>query len=191
MSKVFFGLSNVMISARTESQGTVSYAVPVALPGAVSLSIERDSETNDFYADNGKYWSSNSANSLTCELEMADLTRTFMTTYLSYTEASGGGYIQTTRNNDAAFALLFAVETDVKQRKCCLFNCTASEGDLEHATTEESVTPGTVTVNINCTGEALANGGRSLKLVSEQGDSNYATFFTAAPTVPTPSDPSF
>ena len=185
MSKVFFGLSNVMIAKRTVSGSTISYGNPVALPGAVNLSVENGSKSADFYADNIKYWSSAVVTSLTAELEMADLTRSFMTEYLSYKEATGGGYIQTSNPNDTAFALLFAVETDVKQRRFCLYNCTASEGDLKHSTIEDTAEPGTVTLNINCVGEALAGGGQVFKMVSEQGDGNYSTFFSAAPTVPT------
>lgn len=186
MSKVFYGLSHVMIATRTVGTGgTVTYSAPVALPGAVSLSIESGAESADFYADNIKYWTSAVSTSLTGELEMADLTRTFMTTYLAYKEATDGGYMQTSDANSTAFALLFAVETDEAQRRFCLYNCTASEGDIEHSTVEDTVEPGTVTININCAGETLASGKQVFKLVAESDDDNYATFFTAAPTIPT------
>jgi phi13 family phage major tail protein len=185
MSKVFFGLSKVMIAKRTVTSGNVvSYSQPVSLPGAVSLNVENGSEAADFFADNIKYWSSAVTTSLTVELEMADLTRDFMTTYLSYVEAEGGGYMLTNASNSTAFALLFAVETDESQRRFCLYNCTASEGDTEHSTIEDTAEPGTVTVTINVAGEELANGSQVFKLVCESTDANYGTFFTASPSIP-------
>ena len=47
-NKVKFGLSNCVM-APIKSDGT--YDTPIAVPGAVNLSLEPQGDTNDFYAD--------------------------------------------------------------------------------------------------------------------------------------------
>ena len=55
-NKVTFGLSNVHIGKyEVGSDGTVTLGTPMALPGAVSLSLDPETLEIEFYADNVKY----------------------------------------------------------------------------------------------------------------------------------------
>ena len=53
-NRVKYGLKNVYYSIYTP--GTDTYATPVAVPGAVNLSLSPEGESNTFYADNVAYY---------------------------------------------------------------------------------------------------------------------------------------
>ena len=51
-NKIKFNLKNVHVAILTKSdQGEYTYATPVALPGAVNMSMEAQGESTPFYAD--------------------------------------------------------------------------------------------------------------------------------------------
>ena len=178
MPKVKFGLSNVYIAPRTEEEeGAITYGTPVKVPGAVSASIEAESESSTFYADNIAYYIANSKTSKTIDLEVADIPRSILTGYLGYVEAEGGGILETSNPNTPHFALLFQVETDEQARKFCYYNCTAVESDEEYNTTEDTTEPTTSTLSVTSAGDPLDDGNVSFKKVSEATDANYPTFF--------------
>lgn len=58
-NKVKFGLNNVhyaKITAWSADGKTPTFATPVRIPGAVSLSMDANGEAENFYADNGVYY---------------------------------------------------------------------------------------------------------------------------------------
>ena len=62
-NKIRYGLSNVYYAVATlGTNNSATYATPVALPGAVSLSLDAEGETSNFYADNIAYYVTNSNN---------------------------------------------------------------------------------------------------------------------------------
>lgn len=179
MAKVKFGLSNVYIAPRTEGEeGAITYGTPVKIPGAVSASIEAESESSTFYADNIAYYIANSKTSKTIDLEVADIPRAILTGYLGYVEAEGGGILETSNPNTPKFALLFQVETDEKARRFCYYNCTAVESDEEYNTTEDTTEPTTSTLSVTSAGDPDGEGNVFFKNISETGDANYSAFFT-------------
>lgn len=138
MAKVKFGLSNVHIAARSESeQGVVSYATPVALKGAVSLTLTRASEKAVFRADNIDYFVKHISGSREGTMEIAEIPDWFKTAYLGY-KADIDNYLVETNADGGAFALLFQVETDTSSKKYCIYNCGAAQADEEHKTTEQN-----------------------------------------------------
>ena len=116
MSKVKFGLSNVKVALRTESEGTVTYGTVVDIPGAVNLSIERESDQNIFYADNKAYFTTNSKSSVSLELEIAEIAKDIMLQYLGYVKSKNGTVLETNTAVTPSFALMFQIETDEKAR---------------------------------------------------------------------------
>ena len=58
-NKIRYGLKNVYVAKATVSEtNVVSYGTPVAIPGAVSLSLDTEGDVNPFYADNIVYYRS-------------------------------------------------------------------------------------------------------------------------------------
>ena len=53
--KVKFGIKNVHYAVLSD-ETTPTYETPVAIPGAVSFSLEANGDTSPFYADNMQYF---------------------------------------------------------------------------------------------------------------------------------------
>lgn len=186
MSKVKFGLSNVKVAPRTESEGKVSYGTVVDVPGAVNLSIERESDQNIFYADNKAYFTTNSKSSVSLELEIAEIAKDIMLQYLGYVKSKNGTVLETNTAVTPSFALMFQIETDEKARKVCYYNCTAVESDEEYSTQEESIEPTTSKLTVTAIGEDVSDV-VVFREIANSGDTNYATFFNSV-TIPTLAD---
>lgn len=187
--KVKFGLSNVYIAPRTEAAGgAVTYGTPLAVPGAVQASITRNSDQNVFYADNKAYFVANRKSSQEIELELADIAKEILTSYLGYIKSSNGSLLETDMTVTPAFALMFQIETDEKARKICYYNCTATESDEEYDTQEESIDPTTSKIKATCTGEKVGDFA-VFREIAYSADTNYDNFFKKV-TVPTSAEAS-
>ena len=186
MSKVKFGLSNVKVAPRTESEGKVTYGKVTDIPGAVNLSIERESDQNIFYADNKAYFTTNSKSSVSLELEIAEIAKDIMLQYLGYVKSKNETVLETNTAVTPSFALMFQIETDEKARKVCYYNCTAVESDEEYSTQEESIEPTTSKLTVTAIGEDVSDV-VVFREIANSGDTNYATFFNSV-TIPTLAD---
>lgn len=183
MSKIKFGLSNISVAERVDTDGTVSYSAPKKVKGAVTLKIEKNVADVLFKADNIDYYSNKVTTGLSGELEVADVQREILVTLLGYVKAQKGGVLLTNKPSNKTCALLFQVETDDKARKVCLYNVTLTEGNEEFETVGDKIDPKTTKINISVGGEMIGDV-QVFKQVSEFGDSNYDNFFTEV-TLPT------
>ena len=79
MNKIKYGIKNVYYAICTLApNGSATYATPKALPGAVSISLDQQGDTNKFYADNIVYYTSVANNGYEGDLEVAMLTDDFL-----------------------------------------------------------------------------------------------------------------
>ena len=88
-NKVKFGLQNVYWAKINEwgedpdgNKTVPAYGPSKHLPGAVSLSIDANGESENFYADNGVYYVINNNAGYTGDLEIALITTEFATEIL-------------------------------------------------------------------------------------------------------------
>lgn len=179
-NKVKYGLSNCYYAVYDETAGT--YGTPVAMPGAVNLSLDQEGDTNKFRADNIDYYVSVSNNGYTGDLELALVPDSFRTDVMGETvDATSGLQYEVADANPKAFALLFQFEGDEHATRHVLYYCKATRPTIASQTTEETIEPVTETINLTATAIIKTVGGASKPLVKAKckpTDTAYNSFFT-------------
>jgi phi13 family phage major tail protein len=134
--KVKYGLKNVHFAPITEgTDGILTYATPIKLPGAVNLSLSPVSESVEFYADDSLYYSEEANNGYDGELEVALVTDEFRKEVLGeeYDEVTGVFY-ENVNKPGKKFALLFEFTGDAKARRHVMYYCSAQRPNLNGST---------------------------------------------------------
>lgn len=187
-NKVHFGLKNAYYATVTEvttTSGTsTTYGSPVALPGAVSLTLSSDQETSNFYADDGVYYITQSDAKYSGELEIADIPDQFYKDIFGDTEDSSGALVEISANAVKYFALLFETSGDAGGHRTVLYKCSATRPTVNGKTKEDSVEVQTQTISLSAIPRADVDtiGGASKHIVQsnvKEGASAYANFFSA------------
>lgn len=180
-NKVKFGLSNCYYAVLNETNGT--YGTPVAMPGAVNLSLDQEGETNNFRADNIDYYVSVSNNGYSGDLELALIPDSFLTDVMGEVkDATNGLQFEKADAKPSAFALLFQFEGDANAVRHILYNCKATRPTLASQTTDTTIEPVTETINITAIAQVMSVLGVNTPVVKakcEPTDSAYENFFTA------------
>lgn len=147
--KVKFGVSNVHY-AMMETMDPPTYGTPVAIPGAVSLSLQANGGSNPFYADNMQYFVTVTNNGYNVDLEAALFPKQFMEDVFGNTESATDKVVtENAKVQPKPFALLFQEEGDQTGTKFVLYNCTATRPSRTLATTTDTTTPQTQTSTIS------------------------------------------
>lgn len=149
-NKVQFGLKNVHYATVTFSTaGVPTYATPVAVPGAVSLSLEDQASSNNFYADDMTYYVSYGSSSYQGDLEMAIFPDSMLEDIWGMTVGSTSKVLTETDGVEPVpFALLFQIDGDAEERCYVVYNCTASRPALASSTIEDTKEPQTQSCTI-------------------------------------------
>jgi len=150
-NKIKYGLSRVYYAKATidSSTGTATYTTPVALPGAVSLSMDPSGESNKFYADNIPYTVFAANAGYEGELEIALISDDFRKDILGEVVDSNI-LIEKATATTQPFALLFQFEGDEDATRHVFYNVTAARPNVGSKTTEESVEVQTETLKLQC-----------------------------------------
>ena len=196
-NKVKYGLSNVYYAKATidPSTGAATYATPVAIKGAVNLSLDPQGDLEPFYADNIKYYIVNNNSGYEGDLEIALIPDTFRENILGEIKDANDVYAEVTDAPSVPFALLFQFEGDEKGTRHVFYNCTATRPSVAGATKEDSTTVQTDTLSLSC--GSVYNASLAKNVVKSRclNDGNSATTYaswnsavyqpTAAPVVTT------
>jgi len=151
-NKIKYGLKNVYYAVATiAADGSATYAVPVALPGAVSLSMDPQGELTQFHADNIVYYMSSSNNGYEGDLTLAMVPDSFKKDALGYVEDTKKVLVEDADAEPAHFALLFQFEGDAKAIRRVLYNCVAGRPTDNGNTKEENVSPETDQLSLTAT----------------------------------------
>ncbi|WP_042470673.1 major tail protein [Bacillus ndiopicus] len=187
-NKVQFGIKNVHYAVATEgADGKLTYAAPVAFPGAVSLTLEARGEQADFYADDRVYYTSSTNTGYTGTLTVATLLQQFRVDVLGDELDVDGVLTETSNAKPKTVALLFEFDGDVKATRHALYNVTISRPGLTGQTKGETTEPGTQELSFVAAPTIEGIVKRSTTGDTEEAvyDAWYASVF--APTVvPTP-----
>lgn len=147
-NKVRFGLHNVHYAVLTEG-ATNSWATPVAVPGAVSITIDSNTTDNTFYADNVAYYKVFANNGYTGTLEMARIPDEMMQEIWGETLGSTDKVLyEKTGVQPKPFALLFEILGDQDGEKYALYRVVpTSKPTAGSSTIGENAEPTTQSFN--------------------------------------------
>lgn len=176
-NKIKYGIKNVYYAIATDDgNGNLTYATPVAIKGAVSLSLDIQGDSSVFYADNIAYFTINANNGYQGDLEVALIPDTFKTDVLGESLDVKGFYVEKSTDTAKEFALLFQFEGDENATRHCLYRCTASRPSVNGQTQEESIEPQTETVTLTAMPRISDN---VIKSRCPSSATDYATWFSA------------
>lgn len=179
-NKIKYGLKNCKFAVATiASNGSATYGAVQDLPGAVSLSMAAQGDTNKFYADNVTYYTSVSNNGYEGTLELARIPESFLKDVLGFAVGGNSLVYEDVGAAPVHFALLFQFEGDTSARRHVLYNCVASRPDVASQTKQESIEPQTETINITAT--SVYNSALDKDVVKaylNEGDTGYTTFLS-------------
>ncbi len=171
-NKVKFNISNAHYALLTQDDtGAVSFGTPVALPGAVSISLDPTGEPESFYADGVEYFVINNNQGYDGDLELAMIPESFRTDVLMETTDSNNVLVENSNSQTGHFALLFEFDGDVKKIRHVMYNCSASRPGISSSTNTESKEVKTETLKVKA--RPLANG----LVKAKTGDSTKAAAY--------------
>lgn len=148
-NKVKYGLKKCYYAVATDDgHGVLTYATPVALPGAVSLSLDAQTETSPFYADDIIYFQAHANNGYTGSLELAYIPDSFRTAVLGETADTNSVLVEKSGAAIVEFALLFEFDGDDEKNAHCMYRCTATRPAVAGNTRDNTITPQTETLNL-------------------------------------------
>jgi len=180
-NKIKFGLKSVYYAKITAGTAGDTYATPVALPGAISLSLAAQGGSADKYADNEIYYTAISNTGYSGDLELALIPDAFKSDILGEVAPTEGGLVEKKDVATRYFALLFQFEGDEESKRHCMFKCSATRPDVASKTSEETISPETEKIAI----KAVPNANGIVKWSVGTASTAYAGWFTSVqiPTV--------
>jgi len=186
--KVFFGFSDLYVGTYTvDSGGNVSLGSPYHQKGAVSLTMDSDSDQFNEYADNIVYWSTETNSgraSGTLEVELFD--DSFKTMFLNYVQLDDGGLARIKGMAKPNIYMMFEYQTDDPDAPCriIIYNGVFGAIKADHSTIEETPQPQHETIPVTFYGD---NGTGITDVEYVEGDSGFATLFSNPPVPMLPS----
>ncbi len=153
-----------------ETSGDISYAAPIRMKDAVSISLSPKGDLIVVYADAQEIMLGRDNAGYDGEAELLRIPESFEVDCLGATKNEDGTIEENDNDNSKPFALLFEFEGDVKAIRHCMFLCYASKQTVDGGNSE-SKTPTNDKIAIKC--RARADG----KIKTKTGDTTPAEVY--------------
>ena len=189
-NKVKFNICNVHYAKITVTEeGEVTFATPVAMPGAVSISMDPTGEPESFYADGIDYYVINNNQGYDGNLELAMIPEIFRTDILKEEADANQVLVENANSETGSFALLFEFDGDIRKIRHVLYNCSASRPTIESKTNEGDKEVQTETLTIKA--RPMANGYVKAKTGDATTEAVYKAWYNKVyePTAASESEP--
>lgn len=189
-NKVHFGLKNVHYALITYSTtGVPSWGTPKTIPGAVNLTLSKETGSTDFYADDVKYYHLASNNGYTGTLEVADFSAAIRKDLWNQTISSTGKLlIEDVDAQPAEFALMFEIDGDQSPDRYCFYRCVADRPEVAGSTKADSVEVKTQSADLTImpvldpTAASVINGKVYYRTTEDTPTATYTSFFSTVST---------
>lgn len=178
-NKVTFGLKSVHLAFW--SALTSTWEAPVAVPGAVNLSLSPEGDESEFYADDVKYYTASSNNGYKGDLEMALIPQATLARILGWSVDTSDMLVEVSDAEPESFALMFEVDGNEAKKRYVFYNCRGSRPNEDAKTRSKSTEPGTVKLPLVITPVDI-DGKLLVKASIERTTANataFDAFFTA------------
>lgn len=143
-NKVQFNLKNVHYAVLTLTDGVPTWATPVHVPGAVTLTLDAQGSVEPFYADGIVYYQSIANNGYSGDLEIARFPDQMLVDIWKFSIDETDKVITENANVEPnAFALLYQIDGDKNNDYYCMYNCSGTRPGIGGTTNTESKTPQT------------------------------------------------
>jgi phi13 family phage major tail protein len=177
-NKIKHGLANVYYAKEIDTAGVITYATPVAIPGAVNISLSPTGEITPLYADNTEYYTAIANNGYDGNLEIALIPDAFRTDVLGEALSTTDKVLTESSNvQPSKFALMFQFEGDAKAIRHVLYSCKAARPNIESSTKQNNIEAKTETLAL--TVRPRADGIVKRRTTETTTDTVYNGWFTA------------
>ena len=178
-NKVKYNICNVHYATIQTGESGLTFATPVPMPGAVSISLDPNGEPESFYADGIEYYVIANNMGYDGDLELALIPESFRTDVLKEIVDDNNVLVESANIETGSFALLFEFDGDVKKIRHVMYNCSAARPTIASKTNEESREVQTETLTLQA--RPLSNGHvkarSSSTTVKETYDNWYKTVY--------------
>lgn len=172
-NKIKYGISKCYYAVKSST----GYGTPVALPGAVSISLAPQGEMYTFYADNVKYYRNSVNNGYEGDLELALIPDSFLKDVLGDTlDSTDKVLIEEVQDAAIEFALGFQVEGDDDAPRFWFYNCVATRPEVAGDTKEDRIEAKTETITISTS--PTEDGAVRARTTSETPSATYDGWFS-------------
>lgn len=177
-NKITYGISNVHVFpiTSTDASGVPTYDTKVIpMPGATELSLDAEGSSDPFYADDVVYYQGVVNNGYSGSITLADIPEDFLTVVMKEIKSEGGTFFEDASVEPLEFAMAFEFKGDQKKRRHLFYRCKATRPSIESKTKEDSIEPNTPEIEIVVMPRLDNN---ITKARCEEGDTDYATWYT-------------
>ena len=120
----------------------------------------------------------------TISLKVTELPDHFKTSILGYKVLENGNYVEVANVKPVTFALGCEIQGDVKARRIWFYLCNVAPISESSKTKADSIEANGITLNITVRPLQISNDYAITNISARPGDSNYASFFSRAPEIP-------